>query len=163
MSMPVEYETAMPPAVQGSAAATAAKCRIVFFGVFGVQNIGNECTLQAIVQNARKRLPGGEFSAVSYKTEDTAERHQMPAIPVSQQNFGGVKRRGGLRGKFEKLLRLCLRVPGELNDWLGARRALRGADLLVMTGTGMLTDYMTTATGFPYDIFRWTGAARLAG
>jgi polysaccharide pyruvyl transferase WcaK-like protein len=161
--MPVDYETAPAAAAQEPASATAGKCRIVFFGVFGVQNIGNECTLQAIVQNARKRLPGSEFSAVSYKTEDTVERHQMPAIPVSQQNFAGVKRRGGLRGRFEKLLRVCLRVPGELNDWLSARRALRGADLLVMTGTGMLTDYMTTATGFPYDIFRWTGAARLAG
>jgi polysaccharide pyruvyl transferase WcaK-like protein len=32
-----------------------------------------------------------------------------------------------------------------------------------MTGTGMLTDYSTTAFGFPYDVFRWALAARLAG
>jgi len=27
----------------------------------------------------------------------------------------------------------------------------------------MLTDYMTTASGYPYDVFMWTTAARLAG
>ena len=162
--MPVDYETAAPPAAAPAPAPPpAAKRKIVFFGVFGVQNIGNECTLEAIVQNAHKRLPGGEFFAVSYKIDDTAERHKMPAIPVSLQDFTGVKRRGGLRGKFEKILRILRRVPDEINDWRASMRVLRDADMLIMTGTGMLTDYMTTATGYPYDIFRWTGAARLAG
>lgn len=163
MSMPVDYETATPAATDRRTPTSTAKCRIVFFGVFGVQNIGNECTLQAIVQNTRKHLPAAELAVVSYNTDDTAERHGLPTLAVSRQNFAGVVRRGGLRGKLEKLLRVCRRVPGEVNDWLTAIRALRGADMLVMTGTGMLTDYMTTATGFPYDIFRWSSAARLAG
>src|SRR5260370_38721387 len=34
---------------------------------------------------------------------------------------------------------------------------------MVMTGTGMLPDYMTKASGFPYHVFTWTAAARLAG
>lgn len=163
MSTPVDEETVAPVSPSAPAAPPAEKRNIVFFGVFGVQNIGNECTLEAIVQNARRRLPGGEFSAVSYKVDDTAERHRMPAIPVSLQDFTGVKRRGGVRGKVEKLLRVLRRVPNEINDWQAAMRVLRDADMLIMTGTGMLTDYMTTATGYPYDIFRWTGAARLAG
>jgi polysaccharide pyruvyl transferase WcaK-like protein len=82
---------------------------------------------------------------------------------MSHQDFAGVVRRGGLRGRLEKMVRICRRVPGELTDWLTAIRELRDKDLVIMTGTGMLTDYMTTATGFPYDVFRWTVAARLAG
>ena len=30
---------------------------ITFFGNFGTQNLGNECTLRAIIQNTRKHLP----------------------------------------------------------------------------------------------------------
>jgi polysaccharide pyruvyl transferase WcaK-like protein len=32
-----------------------------------------------------------------------------------------------------------------------------------MTGTGMLTDYSTSCFGYPYDVFKWTVAAKLAG
>ncbi len=35
--------------------------------------------------------------------------------------------------------------------------------MVVMTGTGMLTDYSTTSFGYPYDIWKWAIAARLAG
>src|SRR5260370_4024555 len=34
---------------------------------------------------------------------------------------------------------------------------------MVMTGTGMLPDDMTKACVFPYNVFTWTAAARLAG
>lgn len=163
MSIPVDYEVAQPTEVRRTAPNTGAGSKIAFFGIFGIQNLGNECTLQSILQNARLRLPGSEICAISFNPEDTERRHQLPAIPVSQQNFDGVVRRGGMRGKIEKVLRLSRRIPGEYMDWAKAVKALRGTDLVVMTGTGMLTDYMTTATGFPYDVFRWTAAARLAG
>lgn len=159
MSMPVDYEAASPAENKLVSPAATRRPRVAFFGIFGIQNLGNECTLQAILHNARKRLPAGEIYGISFKPDDTLRRHKLTAIAVSQQNFAGVVRRGGLA----KLLRLCRRVPGELMDWVKAIKALRGTDLVVMTGTGMLTDYMTTASGFPYDVFRWTAAARLAG
>ena len=33
---------------------------------------------------------------------------------------------------------------------------------MVMTGTGMLTDFSNSCFGYPYDIFKWTVAAKLA-
>jgi polysaccharide pyruvyl transferase WcaK-like protein len=159
----VEYEVEMPAEEKSGSASAANRAKIVFFGIFGIENLGNECTLQSILQNARKRMPDAEIGAISYNPADTDERHHLVAIRVSHQNFAGVVRRGGLAGKVAKVTRMLRRIPGEFNDWRQAVKGLRGTDLVVMTGTGMLTDYMTTASGFPYDVFRWTAAARLAG
>lgn len=163
MRSQVPYEAEAPAEIKPLSSNATRKSKIAFFGIFGIQNLGNECTLQSILQNARKRLPEQEIFAISFNPEDTARRHNLAAFPVSKQNFAGIVRRAGLRGRLEKLVRICKRVPGELGDWLAAIKALHGTDLVFMTGTGMLTDYMTTASGFPYDVFRWTAAARLAG
>lgn len=160
MSVPVEYQAASRDESNMPAPTVRKKTRIAFFGIFGIQNLGNECTLQAILLNVRKRLPLGQTIGISFDPDDTLARHRLPAVPVSEQNFQWVKRR---TGGLSKLVRILRRIPGELNDWLSAIRALRGTDLVIMTGTGMLTDYMTTFSGFPYDVFRWTAAARLAG
>lgn len=136
--------------------------KIAFFGIFGVHNLGNECTLQAILHNAREWLPGAELSSISYDPDDTALRHGVKAVPV---NGGSARNTGAARsGGISRLGRILFhRLPGELRELWRARQALKGIDLVVMTGTGMLTDYMTTAAGFPYDVFKWSLAARLAG
>jgi len=139
------------------------RSRIGFFGIFGIQNLGNECTLQAILKNAQRRLPDDEIYAISFNPADTVARHKIPAYAVTYQDFSGVNPRTGFIGGLEKLLRLIRRVPGELNDWLKAIKTLRGTSVVFMTGTGMLTDYMTSASGFPYHVFRWAAASRLAG
>ena len=163
MSASVELEVTQPIVDQPVAPAPGTGAKVVFFGIFGIQNLGNECTLQSILQNAQLRLPGAEMSAVSFNTADTEQRHKLTAIPVTVQNFSKIARRGGIAGKLAKVARLAKRVPSEINEWRQAVKSLRGTDVVVMTGTGMLTDYMTTASGFPYDVFRWTRAARLAG
>ncbi len=133
--------------------------RVAFFGIFGIQNLGNECTLQAIVHNAHERLSDAQFCAISFVPGDTLRRHNLQAFPISYQNFAKVR-----PGRLAKLFRILFkRIPGELKDWAKAVRNLRGTNLVVMTGTGMLTDYSTTAFGFPYHVFQWALAARLAG
>jgi polysaccharide pyruvyl transferase WcaK-like protein len=139
------------------------RAKIAFFGVFGIENLGNECTLQSILLNAREQLSNADMYAISFGRDDTALRHHLPAVPVTQQNLSGIVRRGGFSGNVARLGRICRRIPNELKDWLMAIRVLRGTDLVVMTGTGMLTDYATSALGFPYQVFRWTAAARIAG
>jgi polysaccharide pyruvyl transferase WcaK-like protein len=75
------------------------------------------------------------------------------------QNFTRV-RPGRLANVFRILFR---RIPGELMDWAKVIKCLRDTDLVVMTETGMLTDYSSTAFGLPYRVFRWALASRLAG
>lgn len=163
MSAPVSYELATPAKEEHLPPRPGKRSKIAFYGIFGIQNLGNECTLQAILDNAHKRLPNDEIYAICFNPTDTVVRHNIPAYAVTYQDFSRVVPRGGLRGRFEKLLRLIRRVPGELNDWLKAIKTLRGTSVVFMTGTGMLTDYMTSASGYPYHVFRWTAAARLAG
>ncbi len=141
------------------ASASKRVAKVAFFGIFGIQNLGNECTLQAIVHNARIRLRDGQFCAISFDPVDTLHRHHLAALPMSYQDFTKVR-----SGRLAKVFRILFkRLPGELMDWAKAVKALRGTDLIVMTGTGMLTDYSTTAFGFPYHVFRWALAARMAG
>ena len=150
---PRQSKLLSPPAV--------GRPKIAFFGVFGVQNLGNECTLQAILHSARELLPGGQFYSICYQPDDTSQRHNLAAVSVQRGDFGeAVQRRGG----FSRLLRICFRrIPDELLNWLRAIRILRGTDLMIMTGTGMLTDYNGSAFSFPHDILLWAAAARLAG
>lgn len=162
MSLPAIDEVTAPTQSEPRSSPPSGQARIAFFGIFGIQNLGNECTLQAILHNARKALPDADVHAISFNPTDTVRRHRLDSIPVSLQDFSGVVQRRGLRGALAKILRLCRRGPAELMDWISAVRALRGTDVVFMTGTGMLTDYATTAIGFPYHVFRWTAAARLA-
>lgn len=163
MNTTVEPQAASAAKIDPVPAFAIGKLRIVFFGIFGIQNLGNECTLQSILQNVGRFLPSADISAISFDPADTERQHNVPAFAMSQQSFAGVVRRGGLWGKIAKAGRVVRRVPGEIRDWVHAVKVLHGAELVVMTGTGMLTDYMTTAAGFPYDVFRWSAAARLAG
>lgn len=153
--IPYIPKTASPPR-------QACRAKVAFFGIFGFNNIGNECTLQSILQGARLYLPGSEIYAVSFNPTDTLRRHGVPAVPVTKQTFGRPAK-PGLLGLLSKPFRILRRIKNEFVDWAAAVKALRGTDLVVMTGTGMLTDYATSALGFPYHVFRWTAAARLAG
>jgi polysaccharide pyruvyl transferase WcaK-like protein len=138
------------------------KPKVCFYGVFGVQNLGNECTLQAILHNLRERLPNADVHAICYRPEDTIRRHNIPAVAIcSESRTGtGVQRSGRLR----RLTRILFqRIPAEIAHWWKAVQTIRGTSLVIMTGTGMITDYITTPFGYPYDIFMWTLASRLAG
>ena len=133
--------------------------KIVFFGLFGQQNWGNECTLQAIIYSVRKYVPDVELSCICTDPSDTSARHNISAFPIR-----------GTRGKVQppqnnpvrKLFRrVFVKVPMELLHWVEAFKTLRGAKLLVAPGTGMLADYATSPFGWPYDMFKWTIVAKL--
>jgi polysaccharide pyruvyl transferase WcaK-like protein len=141
------------------------RLRIALFGKFGVQNLGNECTLQAIILNIRERFPDAEIFCVCPVPDDTARRHGIPAVPLAPRyDTERASRPSPPRGALASLLhRLLVGIPAELRGWLLAFRALERTDMLVMTGTGMLMDWNEGAFGFPYEIFKWAWAARLRG
>jgi polysaccharide pyruvyl transferase WcaK-like protein len=51
----------------------------------------------------------------------------------------------------------------ELADWLRVLRAMRTLDMVVVTGTGIITDTHEGKLGMPYQMFKWVVAARLLG
>lgn len=155
------------PASHSPAMIARKRAKVAFFGIFGVRNLGNECTLQAILHNVRQRFPDGDIYSIAYEPDDTATRHSLTALPVTARHSRpdtGSAATAGQSSKLARLLRVLFRrLPAEALGWLQAIRLLRGTDMVVMTGTGMLTDYSNSCFGFPYDVWKWTFAAKLAG
>jgi polysaccharide pyruvyl transferase WcaK-like protein len=137
---------------------------ITLFGNFGTQNLGNEYTLRAILENLRERLPDARFNCVCPDPEDAAARHQMPALLMSYRCSKMFKSSGARSGRLIRFLRrFFIRLPLELLEWFKAFRALKGTRMLVMTGTGMLGDLGIGALDLHYEILKWSIIAKLRG
>jgi polysaccharide pyruvyl transferase WcaK-like protein len=137
---------------------------ITFFGNFGTHNLGNECTLRAIVQNTRKHLPTAVVNCVCTGPDVTAETHGIPAFLISYRFAKAFRSPRGSDNTLKRLIRrLVIRIPLEVGEWRRAFRTLRGTDMLVMTGTGMLGDFGIGPLDLHYEILKWSIVAKLRG
>lgn len=135
--------------------------RIGLWGNFGTGNLGNECTLQAVVHNARNHSPEAELVCICSGPADSVRRHGVAALPISSRRSDAVAAQGSTapgRGGL-KLGRLWQ----GLRDWYRPFAVMRSIDLLVMCGTGMLSDAGEGFRGLPYEMFRWSLAAKFSG
>jgi polysaccharide pyruvyl transferase WcaK-like protein len=179
--------------------------QIVFFGNFGTQNLGNECTLHAIICSALKRVPDARLKCLCTVPEDTAARHNISAfgfmaaspawlsacarawrsrrararsqtVPMQsglsgpprgsavqppKQALNGQDQPGEYGPLAKWLRRLFFRIPIELLHWAKGFRLMRGSHMLIVPGTGIVSDYLTGPFGWAYDIFKWTTIAKL--
>ena len=136
---------------------------ITFFGNFGTQNLGNEFTLRAIIENTRKQLPEAMVTCVCPGPRATAEAHRIPAVLISYRFAGASTPRASDNAVKKLIRRLAIRIPREVGEWLRAFRTLKGTDMLVMTGTGMLGDFGIGPLDLHYEILKWSVVARLRG
>jgi polysaccharide pyruvyl transferase WcaK-like protein len=141
--------------------AAAAERTIAFFGNFGTQNLGNEYTLAAILHNARRLRPDTPLLCICPDPEDASQRHDVPATRISYR-YAARRRVPGSR-LVRLLRRLFVRVPRELAEIVRAYRTLDGVGMLVMTGTGMLSDFGIGAFDLHAEILKYALLARLRG
>ncbi len=138
--------------------------KISFFGNFGRQNLGNECTLQAILYNVQKFFPDAEINCICSDPKDTSGRHKISAFPISGRNAKGSNSNVWL-GQNNPLMRLLrrvlIRLPMELVQWVKTFNTLKGTDMLVMTGTGMLSDFYISPFSLHYEILKWSIIAKM--
>jgi polysaccharide pyruvyl transferase WcaK-like protein len=155
--------------------------RIALFGNFGTGNLGNEATLQAMVYNLRRYLPNAEITCICHGPEKTALALNISAVPIrapfpklfsaSSEND---ELAGGLNHSVSETttethwwskafapLRTCAYPLREAYRWFRGIASLKGSDILVMTGTGMLDDYAIGPFDLHYDLFRWAVIAKL--
>jgi polysaccharide pyruvyl transferase WcaK-like protein len=136
------------------------KKHISFFGGFGLGNFGNEITLQAILYHLRHRLPESEVNCICTHPEVTSANHNVKALPITRTviNLWRPKNRvaRGLRSLF-------FGIPSELYRWLEALWTLKHTDVLIIPGTGLLTDAYGLRSWGPYNIFKWSLMAKLRG
>ena len=137
--------------------------KIVLFGTFGTGNLGNECTLQAILSNLRRYLPKSEVRCICSGPEQTASSHNISTFPIRSS----VSIRDMLNVQpprdnvVVRLLGTIVKLPLELYRWHKAFRFLRETDMLILAGLGMLGDFGIRPFGLHYDILGWSIIAKL--
>jgi polysaccharide pyruvyl transferase WcaK-like protein len=146
------------PAESSRTAREATKKRVAFFGHFGRGNFGNESTLQAMLCHLRRLLPNTEFECICTGPDVVEMAYNISTVPSRDT---AVKDRR-FKNPLARLARkLVVSVPRELYQWLKSLKALWGAEALIIPGTGVLTDAYTLLSWGPYDMFRWSVAAKL--
>lgn len=134
--------------------------RIVFYGNFGAGNLGNEVTLQAAIEQSLARLPDARLLCVCSGPQDVRARHGIDAVPSrSRDSASDLSDRAA--GAGARLRRIVFRrLPRELAHWYRMLRVLARSDVLVVPGTGIVTD-SSGSFGWPYELFKLTALARL--
>jgi polysaccharide pyruvyl transferase WcaK-like protein len=134
--------------------------RISFWGNFGAGNLGNETTLQTVIEQVRARLPDARLFCFCTNPADVQARHGIPG--VRSEVWASIPRAGRAEGRVGKILRILFRsLPIEAAHWLKMLRAMWRQDLFIVAGTGIVADYMCGPTGWPYDMFKLTTLAAL--
>lgn len=138
---------------------------IGFYGNFGAGNLGNECTLQAVIEQTLRRWPGVRLVCFCTNPQDVRTRHNIAAVPSQAVDRNAAKAAGGAgiaSGGLARLLRIVFRrIPRELVHWITSLRAISRTDMLIIAGTGIIADYLCGPMGWPYDIFKLSTIAAL--
>ena len=110
---------------------------MAFFGHFNSTNFGNEITLQAILYNLWRFQPDAEVLCISTGPEAATATHHVKAIPIAKKFVD----RWRPRNPLSRLLRrVCIALPNEAYRWVHGLINLWRVDVVVVPGTGLLTD-----------------------
>jgi len=130
--------------------------KVAFFGHFDSSNFGNESTLQAILYHLRCFHPDADVTCISTGPEATAATHQIEAIPITEMFV-----KWQPRNPFVKVVRMvCIGIPSELYRLAKGLMRLRRIDVLIIPGTGLLTDAYGLVSWGPYNMFKWSMIAK---
>jgi polysaccharide pyruvyl transferase WcaK-like protein len=133
--------------------------RIAIFGNFDGTNLGNESTLQAVLYHLRRIQPDAEVTCICPGPQTTAATHHIRAIPIARTYVKSWAPRNP-PGKLAR--KICVGI-GEPIRWLEGVVTLWGTDILIVPGTGLLTDaygLMGLSWG-PYGLLRWSVIAKI--
>jgi polysaccharide pyruvyl transferase WcaK-like protein len=132
--------------------------KVSFFGHFGSGNTGNESTFIAVLAHLRSLSPEGEFSCICLNPGAVAARDRIDAVPITTR----------VARIWDRDVPLARRVPmafvgvgAEARQYARAFRNLRGTDVLIVPGTGLLTDAYGLSNWGPYSLFKWALMAKL--
>ena len=158
--------------------------KIALLHHIGSGNLGDDATVDAVMQNIRRRWPRTEICALSMNPEDTEKRHGVAsyAVRLKTWRFGyeppaqEANLKNALKARLDKhafvfrLVRaantIAIRLPRticrELSFLVASYRLVKTLDLLVVCGGGQLTEW-GGPWEFPYTVFKWITLARFAG
>jgi polysaccharide pyruvyl transferase WcaK-like protein len=129
--------------------------RIGLFGQFGIGNLGNEGSLEALLRFLRARAPDAELVAICTDPDFVARTYGIDAARLQVQAPKG--------GAARMLNRALLNMPSRLANIAYTFKQVGKLDILLIPGTGILDDFGESPFGAPYEIWRWCQAAKLNG
>ena len=132
-----------------------APLKVSLFGHFGSLNTGNESTLLAIVSHLRSFSPESEIRCVCSFPEAVTARYEVDAVPITAT---------GSRDRDTPLVRrVAARLASLGVEYARAFGELRQADMLIVPGTGLVTNAYGLFGWGPYNLFKWVLMAKLGG
>jgi polysaccharide pyruvyl transferase WcaK-like protein len=155
--------------------------RVAIWGHYHGRNLGDDVVVAAIAQNLRRRVPDVDLIGISLAPDDTRTRHGFDAYPLRRSAERPVGRiaaaadtakhalRGPLRWRplhsLAHRTRATLEVIGAIlgepaflwRSWL----RLTSCDLVVVAGSGPVSDDWLGPWSHPYTILKWSLLARL--
>lgn len=135
-----------------------ARPRLTFFGHFGQGNFGNDCTLEAVLYNTRRKVPAAEINCICTNPEAVEAEFHLSAIGI---NVSRPHSSGNLYDRWKH--NPLIRIATEPYRWLKIFHVLRCTDMFVVPGTGLLNDAYSLLGWGPYNLFKWSLIARLCG
>src|SRR5262249_39850007 len=113
-------------------------------------------TLQAMLYNLHRFQPDAEVICISTGPEATAATHHVASIPIRETVVSWMPRNPLLRA----VRSIFIGIPSELYRWVKALARLRRTDLLIIPGTGVLTDALGLFKWGPYNLLKWSLMAK---
>ncbi len=132
--------------------------KIAFFGHFDATNFGNESTLQAMIYNLRDFEPNTTMFCISTGPSATTATHHIEAIPATDRWINFWRPRTSLGRALRKI---CIGLPNEAYRWVDGFAKLSRTDMLIIPGTGLLTDAYGLSNWGPYTLLRWSLIAKI--
>ena len=115
--------------------------RLAAFGYFGMGNLGNEASLAALLARVRDVRPDVELTCFAFDAATASREHLLPATQLMTYRPALLRVR---RSRLAKALSRIWDVPRTF-------RQVRGVDLLVVPGMGVLEASLATGPwGLPY-------------
>src|SRR5206468_8161134 len=130
------------------------------FGHFGSTNLGNDATLGVILYHLRRFQPHAEVTCICSVPEAVATAFGIDAVAITENFFPSWAPKHGLGEALRKVL---VAIPSEIYRWFRGIRLLRSTDILIIPGTGLLTDAGGLLGWGPYGVFKWCVIAKLSG
>lgn len=118
---------------------------IGLFGLFGSGNLGNDGSLEAMLNFLRSKRPGARIVCVCANPQAVARQFRIPAVSI-----GGATGTGLLSRMFGRFI-----VTRKVIQLFHAFRNVRTFDILIIPGTGILDDYGERFWGIPASLFGW--------
>lgn len=150
--------------------------RIAIWGHYHGGNQGDDVVVRALREELRRRFPEVSLVGISLDPADTRARHGIETLPLRRYSERAEEPRPAaapdtapqpapspLRVAWRRLRRLLVDVAKEPGFLWRSYQRLRGVDLIVVAGSGPLSDDWQGPWSHPYTIFKWSLLARLAG